>query len=142
VSSCFSVFTASFSSWKWWLAYNDAMSYRMSHYFVSYMSEATVVASGCCSSSPLRPGVRSDAKKNDDAKGSVLGKATKWEYPVAVPTKVEVPRSLVEVVVYWNIPMHNWLKNCELHTTGPGLWFKNGVGTSAETQVKNPNHSF
>lgn len=31
-------------------------------------------------------------------------------YVVSNPHKVEFPRSLVQVVVNWNIPMHNWLK--------------------------------
>jgi porcupine-like protein len=29
---------------------------------------------------------------------------------VTQPHNIEVPRSLVEVVVSWNIPMHAWLK--------------------------------
>jgi porcupine-like protein len=32
------------------------------------------------------------------------------EYPVSHPWKVEFPRSLVDVVIYWNIPMHQWIK--------------------------------
>ena len=31
---------------KWISAYRDAMSFRASHYFVSFMSEASAVASG------------------------------------------------------------------------------------------------
>ena len=34
-------------------------------------------------------------------------------YDVARPQHIELPRSLVEVVVHWNIPMHLFLKNCE-----------------------------
>ena len=26
---------------------------------------------------------------------------------------IELPRSLVEVVTHWNLPMHHWLKTCE-----------------------------
>lgn len=29
---------------------------------------------------------------------------------VARPYFIELPRSLVEVVIYWNVPMHHWLK--------------------------------
>ena len=36
---------------------------------------------------------------------------------VTKPFYVELPRSLVEVVTNWNLPMHNWLKNCRY------LWF-------------------
>uniref|UniRef100_A0A0N4WQ64 Aa_trans domain-containing protein n=1 Tax=Haemonchus placei TaxID=6290 RepID=A0A0N4WQ64_HAEPC len=32
------------------------------------------------------------------------------------PLSVEVPRSLVEVVVAWNIPMHRFLHTCKLYT--------------------------
>ncbi|KAJ8887535.1 hypothetical protein PR048_013751 [Dryococelus australis] len=33
-----------------------------------------------------------------------------WTLPVVRPYFIEIPRSLVQVVVYWNMPMHNWLK--------------------------------
>ena len=33
-----------------------------------------------------------------------------WHYTVTQPHNIEVPRSLVEVVVSWNLPMHRWLK--------------------------------
>lgn len=33
---------------------------------------------------------------------------------VANPGAIEVPRSLGEVVVFWNMPMHHWLKTCKL----------------------------
>ena len=32
---------------------------------------------------------------------------------VARPQYVEFPRSITEVVVHWNIPMHVFLKNCK-----------------------------
>lgn len=32
---------------------------------------------------------------------------------VTRPEFIEIPRSLVEVVIYWNIPMHHWLKTCK-----------------------------
>merc|ERR1712020_176461 len=37
-------------------------------------------------------------------------KAWRWEVDIAQPHNIEVPRSLVDVVVSWNIPMHKWLK--------------------------------
>jgi len=73
---------------KWISAYRDAMSFRASHYFVSFISMATAVASGF---------------------GSVANTA-RWEVDIAQPHNIEVPRSLVDVVVSWNIPMHKWLK--------------------------------
>ncbi|GAB6029143.1 hypothetical protein CHUAL_004920 [Chamberlinius hualienensis] len=66
---------------KWMLAYGDALSYRCSHYFVSYLSECLTTTVG----------IHHDLK-------------------VAQPYHVELPRSLVEVVIHWNLPMHNWLK--------------------------------
>ncbi|QQP36932.1 Proteincysteine Npalmitoyltransferase porcupinelike, partial [Caligus rogercresseyi] len=73
----------------WLLAYRDAMSFRASHYFVSFVSEATATAAGFGYS------------KEDQS----------WsELAVARCNSIELPRSLVEVVVSWNIPMHKWLK--------------------------------
>ena len=31
---------------------------------------------------------------------------------VSRPHHIELPRSLVEVVTNWNLPMHYWLKTC------------------------------
>ena len=47
--------------------------------------------------------------------GSVANTA-RWEVDIAQPHNIEVPRSLVDVVVSWNIPMHKWLKKCEYIT--------------------------
>lgn len=55
----------------------------MSHYFVSFLSEATLLLSGYSS--------------------TAFDGVTK-------PCLVEFPRSIVNVVVYWNKPMHYWLK--------------------------------
>ena len=35
------------------------------------------------------------------------------KFDVSRPQHIELPRSLVEVVVHWNIPMHVFLKNCK-----------------------------
>ena len=69
---------------------------RASHYFVSFLSEASAVASGFGYKSPDATSMRS-----------------RWEMPVTEPHNIEVPRSMVEVVVSWNIPMHKWLKTCK-----------------------------
>lgn len=34
-------------------------------------------------------------------------------YYVTKPLYIEFPRSLVQVVIYWNVPMHTWLKKCK-----------------------------
>ena len=76
---------------EWIAAYRDAMSFRASHYFVSFISTASAVASGF---------------------GSTAN-SPRWDVKVAEPHNIEVPRSLVEVVVSWNVPMHIWLKKCK-----------------------------
>lgn len=46
ISTCWNPWLIPDSGWRWWLAYRDAMSFRASHYFVSFMSEAAMVAAG------------------------------------------------------------------------------------------------
>ncbi|OWF52531.1 protein-serine O-palmitoleoyltransferase porcupine-like [Mizuhopecten yessoensis] len=77
------------SSYRWILAYRDAQSFRFSHYFVSFASETTA----------LLCGFRGSFYKDNESRWSV-----------SKPYHIEVPRSLVEVVTYWNLPMHYWLK--------------------------------
>lgn len=87
---------------EWIAAYRDAMSFRASHYFVSFISTASAVASGF---------------------GSTAN-SPRWEVKVAEPHNIEVPRSLVEVVVSWNVPMHIWLKKyCYKKTVAYGKLF-------------------
>ena len=64
------------------------MSFRTSHYFVSFVSEVTAAAAGI--------GFSQDGER----------------IQVTQPHEIELPRSLVEVVKAWNIPMHIWLKTC------------------------------
>jgi len=90
ISTCWNPWLIPDSGWKWWLAYRDAMSFRASHYFVSFMSEASAIAAGFGA--------------------HVVGGQLLWHYTVTQPHNIEVPRSLVEVVVSWNLPMHKWLK--------------------------------
>ncbi|KAK6633879.1 hypothetical protein RUM44_004486 [Polyplax serrata] len=68
----------------------DALSFRTSHYFISYLSEVTLLLSG---------------------------HSTSMFTGVTKPAFVEFPRSLVNVVIYWNIPMHNWLKTYIFNTS-------------------------
>ncbi|XP_063219635.1 protein-serine O-palmitoleoyltransferase porcupine isoform X5 [Bacillus rossius redtenbacheri] len=87
LSSCWVDWLLPNTLWRWWIAYRDALSFRTSHYFVSFLSEASAIMSGL----------------GNNGESS-------WTLPVARPLYIEIPRSLVQVVVYWNIPMHNWLK--------------------------------
>ena len=63
----------------------DAISFRFSHYFVSFFSVATAVAAGFGSTKIF----------------------------ITEPYNIEFPRSLTEVVVSWSIPMHKWFKKCK-----------------------------
>lgn len=74
---------------KWIVAYRAALSFRSSHYFISFMSQAVISAAGVGSSNSV---------------SSVIGEQ------VTRPLEVEMPRSLNIAVVSWNIPMHIWLK--------------------------------
>ena len=65
--------------------YKHAAIFRSSHYFVMFMSESFLLATGY---------------ENHDKNALVI------------PNRIEFPKSLVEVVIYWNIPMHQWLKTC------------------------------
>ncbi|XP_022296962.2 protein-serine O-palmitoleoyltransferase porcupine-like isoform X1 [Crassostrea virginica] len=95
VSTCFGSWVILDSNYKWVLAYRDAQSFRFSHYFVCFVSETTTALAG------ISPG--------------------DIDYGVTVtkPLYVELPRSLVEVVTNWNLPMHNWLKNYVFRVARP-----------------------
>lgn len=108
-----------FRAQKWLAAYRDAMSFRTSHYFVSFLSEASAIAAGF----GFKPADATNWR-------------SRWEIPVATPVNIEVPRSLVEVVVSWNNPMHRWLKKCK---STFDKWFeicmKNGEKDSRKWKV-------
>ncbi|XP_055329141.1 protein-serine O-palmitoleoyltransferase porcupine-like [Paramacrobiotus metropolitanus] len=79
-STCLMTWIFPFVINKWAEAYRTAAMFRYSHYFISYLSECTLIGMG------------------------ITG------VPVVKMLKIELPRSLVEVVEFWNIPMRNWLK--------------------------------
>lgn len=95
MSTCWINWMVPYSSWSWISAYRDAFSFRTSHYFISYLSEVSSILCGISSSS------------------------NSWEMTVVSPFSIELPRSLVEVVIYWNIPMHYWLKTYVFKTARP-----------------------
>lgn len=65
----------------WFLtAFGIAQSFRFSHYFISWLSHGTALISGCS-----------------------CGLVSRW-------WRVEFPRSLVDVVVSWDLPMHRFLR--------------------------------
>uniref|UniRef100_A0AAR2JI09 Porcupine O-acyltransferase n=1 Tax=Pygocentrus nattereri TaxID=42514 RepID=A0AAR2JI09_PYGNA len=75
---------------RWLHAYETAVSFHFSNYFVSYLSETTIVMAG--------------------AGFSEHKDHLKWDITVAKPLNIELPRSMVEVVTSWNLPMSRWLK--------------------------------
>ncbi|CAH1643625.1 unnamed protein product [Spodoptera littoralis] len=81
---------------KWLIAYRDAQAFRMSHYFISRMSMLSMTSAGF--------GLTNDCRS---------------EVQVTKPFFIELPRSLVQVVIYWNIPMHQWLKHYVFKTCQP-----------------------
>lgn len=81
LSNCVVSFLIPDNSWLWFKAYRDALSFRCSHYFISFLSQTVMITAGF-----------------------------NTETEITKPFLIEFPRSLVEVVIAWNIPMHNWLK--------------------------------
>ncbi|XP_042347694.1 protein-serine O-palmitoleoyltransferase porcupine-like [Plectropomus leopardus] len=75
---------------KWLRAYENAVSFHFSNYFVGHLSEGTSMLAGA---------------------GFTEEKDTiRWDMSVVKPLSVEIPRSMVLVVTSWNIPMSRWLK--------------------------------
>ncbi|XP_046682940.1 protein-serine O-palmitoleoyltransferase porcupine isoform X2 [Homalodisca vitripennis] len=87
LSVCFVEWFIPPESSEWWGMYRDALQFRTSHYFVSYLSETAAVLSGF--------GAQSNGQ---------------WHLNVSEPQHIELPHSLVQVVIYWNKYMHKWLK--------------------------------
>jgi porcupine-like protein len=78
---------------KWLAAYSAAASFRFSHYFVSFLSQSSTIASGM---------------------GYTLNQDTSvsWSsFHVVHPLSVEIPRSMPMIVTNWSLPMHIFLKN-------------------------------
>ncbi len=65
--------------------YLQALSFRLSNYFVCYFSQSVCDLNGI-----------SDRT---------------LENTIVKPLLIELPRSLIDVVTSWNLPMHHWLKN-------------------------------
>ncbi|XP_057212981.1 protein-serine O-palmitoleoyltransferase porcupine isoform X1 [Triplophysa rosa] len=74
---------------RWLQAYENTLSFHFSNYFVSYLGETTTTLSGA-----------GFTEEKDNLK---------WDMPIAKPLNVEFPRSMVEVVTSWNLPMSSWL---------------------------------
>ncbi|XP_047453687.1 protein-serine O-palmitoleoyltransferase porcupine-like [Mugil cephalus] len=75
---------------KWLYAYENAVSFHFSNYFVGHLSEGTCMLAGA-----------GFTEEKDH---------TRWDMRVVKPLSVEMPRSMVLVVTSWNIPMSRWFK--------------------------------
>ncbi|XP_028266538.1 protein-serine O-palmitoleoyltransferase porcupine-like [Parambassis ranga] len=75
---------------KWLRAYETAVSFHFSNYFVGHLSEGTTMLAGAGFT---------------EEKDSI-----RWDMSVVKPVNVEMPRSMVVVVTSWNIPISRWLK--------------------------------
>ncbi|XP_043935251.1 protein-serine O-palmitoleoyltransferase porcupine [Protopterus annectens] len=76
---------------RWLRAYENAVSFHFSNYFVGFISETTATLSGAGFT---------------DEKDHI-----RWDLVVSKPLNVELPRSMVEVVTSWNLPMSHWLNS-------------------------------
>ncbi|XP_026472797.1 protein-serine O-palmitoleoyltransferase porcupine [Ctenocephalides felis] len=86
MSSCWVMYFIPSGSWKWFIAYRDALSFRTSNYFVSFLAETVMITAGYSQSHKMFTG------------------------SISNPFYIELPRSLIQIVIHWNIPMHTWLK--------------------------------
>ncbi|XP_064473674.1 protein-serine O-palmitoleoyltransferase porcupine-like [Ornithodoros turicata] len=86
VSTCWAGWFLPVADLKWPAAYRDALAFRFSHYFISFLSETSAVVAG-------------------------VSRDGSWDLSISSPKDVEVPRSLVCVVIHWNRSMHTWLKH-------------------------------
>ncbi|XP_038603866.1 protein-serine O-palmitoleoyltransferase porcupine isoform X2 [Tachyglossus aculeatus] len=76
---------------RWLRAYESAISFHFSNYFVGFLSETTATLAGT-----------GFTEEKDNLK---------WDLTVSRPLNVELPRSMVEVVTSWNLPMSRWLNS-------------------------------
>ncbi|XP_074063022.1 protein-serine O-palmitoleoyltransferase porcupine isoform X3 [Macrotis lagotis] len=76
---------------RWLRAYESAISFHFSNYFVGFLSEGTTTLAGA-----------GFTEEKDHLR---------WDLTVSRPLNVELPRSMVEVVTSWNLPMSHWLNS-------------------------------
>ncbi|XP_060515808.1 protein-serine O-palmitoleoyltransferase porcupine [Cylas formicarius] len=91
ISNCWLHYFISDESGGFIVGYKQALTFRTSHYFISYLSEALMLAAGW----------KTFDKWSDNKH---------WEFRVTNPSAIEFPQALAIVVVNWNIPVHRFLK--------------------------------
>uniref|UniRef100_A0A672U454 Protein-serine O-palmitoleoyltransferase porcupine n=1 Tax=Strigops habroptila TaxID=2489341 RepID=A0A672U454_STRHB len=100
---------------QWLHAYESALSFHFSNYFVAFLSEATATLSGSGAS------VRHDHLH--------------WDLAVSRPLRVELPRSMADVVTNWNLPMSRWLHTYVFQTARRLGTFAAVLGTYAASAL-------
>lgn len=102
-----------FSSLNWRTAYFQALSYRFSHYCVCFIGQLTGQISGLKFDACFYQQETFSDRQKPKTKFSNRSKPTiekKANSSIVEMFEIEFPRSLVNVVIFWNIPMHYWLK--------------------------------
>lgn len=79
----------------------EAASFRYSNYFICLFIQSICILNQI-----------KFHDKTIEAKGTKIKEANQEEFKVVRVGKIEMPRSLAQVVINWNIPMHLWLKKC------------------------------
>ncbi|NXO05077.1 PORCN palmitoleoyltransferase, partial [Rhinopomastus cyanomelas] len=100
---------------RWLRAYESALSFHFSNYFVAFLSEATATLAGSGSS-----------QHHDNLS---------WDLAVSRPLKVELPRSMADVVTNWNLPMSHWLHTYVFQTARRLGTFAAVLGTYAASAL-------
>ncbi|XP_054033295.1 protein-serine O-palmitoleoyltransferase porcupine [Dryobates pubescens] len=100
---------------RWLRAYESSLSFHFSNYFVAFLSEATSTLAGS-GTTPTHGNLR-------------------WDLEVSRPLRVELPRSMAEVVTNWNLPMSRWLHTYVFQTARRLGTFAAVLGTYAASAL-------
>lgn len=100
---------------RWLHAYESALSFHFSNYFVAFLSEGTATLQG--------------------SGATVLHDKLCWDLSVSRPLRVELPRSMADVVTNWNLPMSHWLRTYVFQTARRLGTFAAVLGTYAASAL-------
>ncbi|XP_041263115.1 protein-serine O-palmitoleoyltransferase porcupine [Onychostruthus taczanowskii] len=100
---------------RWLRAYESALSFHFSNYFVAFLSEATATLAGS-----------GHTERHEHLH---------WDLAVSRPLRVELPRSMAEVVTNWNLPMSRWLHTYVFQTARCLGTFAAVLGTYAASAL-------
>ncbi|XP_063280937.1 protein-serine O-palmitoleoyltransferase porcupine, partial [Prinia subflava] len=91
------------------------LSFHFSNFFVAFLSEATATLAG--------------------SGHSLQHEHLRWDLAVSRPLRVELPRSMAEVVTNWNLPMSRWLHTYVFQTARCLGTFAAVLGTYAASAL-------